>query len=304
MAFDPNTPPTRETLKTLPPLVLDGAWGTELEKLGAQPGEMCDPWNTEHPERVQRVAEAYVEAGAQIVLTNTFSANRITLAKHGLEGRVAEINRAGAEISRRAAQGRAYVFASLGPTGKMVMMGEVTPEAVEAAYAEQAAALIEGGADALVLETMADAVEAEAALRGAVSVAGERPVGVSFTFDSGEGGAFTMMGVSIEQAWALAHDGGASFVGANCGAGIETFPALARRYAACGDALPIWIKGNAGQPELVDGRTVFRATPQVYADAVAPLLAAGARMIGGCCGSTPEHVRAIADRMRNESTTR
>lgn len=298
MQFDPNRKPDAETLRQLPPLCTDGAWGTELAKQGAEPGQMCDTWNVDAPEKVLAVAKAYVDAGAQVILTNTFNSNRPTLARHGLEDRTAELCREGAAISREAAAGRAYVFASMGPCGKIVMMGEIDAGEVEASAAEQAAALSEGGADAIVIETQSDLAEVEAQLRGALS-GGSVPVGVSFTFDAGENNDRTMMGVSVAEAVQLAEAQGAAFVGANCGAGIESFVGLARQFQETGTRLPVWVKGNAGAPEIdADGNTVFRATPATYATAVPELLGAGARFIGGCCGSTPAHVAAIAEAIR------
>ncbi len=297
MTFDATRRLTRENFRQLPPLCTDGAWGTELQKLGAQPGQMCDVWNVEHPDRVLSVARGYVEAGSQVILTNTFNSNRLILERHGIAARAAELSKAGAALSKEAALGKAYVFASIGPCGKMVMMGEVEPEVVAVSAAEQAIALAEGGADAIVIETQSDLVEAEAALRGVLSAV-DLPVGLSFTFDCGECNDRTMMGVSVPEAYALAKDGGAQFVGANCGAGIDTFVNIAREFAACGVDLPIWVKGNVGLPELLeDGRTVYRAKPEAYAAVVPDLLAAGARFIGGCCGSAPAHIRAVADAM-------
>ncbi|HOD50213.1 MAG TPA: homocysteine S-methyltransferase family protein [Candidatus Hydrogenedentes bacterium] len=297
MQFDPNVKLTRQNIKELPPLCTDGAWGTEMAKRGGDPGYICDVWNLERPDAVFAVAKDYVDAGAQVILTNTFNSNPIALNRHLLANKAAELNRLGAEISKRAAKGKAYVFASIGPCGKMVMMGDIDPAVVEEAAARQAHVLEAGGADAIVIETQSDIVEAEAILKGALRGC-SLPVGVSFTFDSGENNDKTMMGVSIAQAYAMAKVSGASFVGANCGAGIETFPNIARQYAACGADLPIWIKGNAGLPETDGlGNMVFRAGPEIYAQAVPELLEAGARFIGGCCGSTPDHVRAIAKAM-------
>ncbi len=297
MEFDPSVKLTCENIKDLPPLCTDGAWGTEMAKRGGDPGHICDFWNLERPDTVFAVAKDYVDAGAQIILTNTFNSSPIALQRHQLASKADELNRVGAELSRRAAEGKAYVFASMGPCGKMVMMGDIEPGLVEDAAARQAGVLAAGGADAIVIETQSDIVEAEAILKGVLKGC-SLPVGVSFTFDSGENNDKTMMGVSIEQAYAMARTIGASFVGANCGAGIETFPNIARKYAACGTDLPIWVKGNAGLPETDGlGNMVFRAGPEVYAQTVPELLAAGARFIGGCCGSTPEHVRAIAQAM-------
>lgn len=298
MPFDPNAKLTRQNFAQLPPLCTDGAWGTELQKRGAQPGEMCDTWNVEHPDRVLSVAQGYVDAGAQVILTNTFNANRIVLQRHGIADRAYELTQAGAELSRRAAAGKAYVFGSIGPCGKMVMMGEIDPAEVEESAAEQAAALEAGGADAIVIETQSDLVEAEAAIKGALRACA-LPVGLSFTFDAGEDNDRTMMGVGIPEVCELGLRSGASFVGANCGAGIETFVNIAREFAGAAGALPIWVKGNAGKATVDDsGRTVYRAAPQAYADAVPALLQTGARFIGGCCGSTPDHIRAIAQTLQ------
>ncbi|MDP7639876.1 MAG: homocysteine S-methyltransferase family protein [Candidatus Hydrogenedentes bacterium] len=297
MTFDPNTTLTRENFGELPPLCTDGAWGTEMEKLGAKPGQMCDTWNVDEPDKVLSVAQAYVDAGAHIVLTNTFNSNRVVLAKHELADRAAELTKAGAEISKQAAAGKAYVFGSIGPVGKIVMMGEVTPEEVEAAGAEQAAALEAGGADAIVVETQSDLLEAKALLAGVLGAC-SIPVGVSFTYDFGANNDRTMMGVSIPQSYELAQEMEVSFVGANCGSGIETFVNIAAQHAVCGLDIPCWVKGNAGKAEVdAGGRTVYGAGPDVYVNAVAPLLEAGARFIGGCCGSSPEHIKAVAAAM-------
>lgn len=294
MTFDPTQKLTRENFSALPPLCTDGAWGTELQKLGIKPGQMCDGWNFEHPDKVLQVAQSYVDAGSEVILSNTFSGNRVILAKHGMEGQVFEINKAGAAISKRAASGQAYVFASVGPTGLMPTIGQGTPEELEEVFAEQARGLEAGGADAIVVETLSDIVEAEAALRGCLR-ATSIPVGLSFTFDAGENGAFTMMGVSVAAACEVAARGGASFVGANCGRGIETFLSIAELFAQCNSGLPVWIKGNAGLPVRdAAGNISYSATPETYAAAVGPLLGAGAKFIGGCCGSTPTHIRAVA----------
>ncbi len=288
---------TREGIGRLPPLCIDGAWGTELMKLGGSPGELRDLWNLSAPDKVFRVARSYVEAGARIILTNTFSANRVVLEAHGVAGKLAEVNRAGAEISRCAAGDHAYVFASIGPTGKMISMGDLDPGKAREVFAEQAAALAAGGADAICIETQSDLEEARAALRGCLEAC-SLPVGVTFTFDSGRDRDRTMMGVTVEQAWRLARDEGAAFTGANCGVGIENALPLAGRFIACGGDLPIWIKANAGRPEPgPDGRPVFRGAPEAFAEAAGPLLDLGVRFIGGCCGSTPDHVRAVAAAM-------
>lgn len=284
---------TRSNFGALPLLPTDGAWGTELMKLGGASAELQDLWNVSAPDKVLQVARSYVEAGARIILTNTFSSNAIVLERHGAVARSAELSRAGAAISRQAAGERALVFGSIGPTGKLVSLEQIAVAEVEAAFAEQAAALAAGGADAIVIESMADITEAQAALRACLAAC-DLPVGVSFSFDAGKEKNRTMMGVAPDQAWKVAHEGGASFVGANCGIGVDTHVRIAREFAACGSTLPLWIKGNAGQPEMdADGSVHYRAGPDVFAQAVPELVAAGVRFIGGCCGSTPNHVRAI-----------
>ena len=284
---------SRENFRQLPLSATDGAWGTELIKIGGSSTELKDLWNISAPDKVLQVARAYVEAGADIILTNTFSSNRIVLERHRAAGRSAELSRAGAAISRQAAGDKALVFASIGPTGKLISMEELDVAEAESAFAEQAIALAEGGADAIVIETMADLEEAKAALRACLGAC-DLPVGVSFTFDAGKEKNRTMMGVSPAQAWAAARDGGASFVGANCGIGIDAYVKVARELAQCGAELPLWIKGNAGRPEMAaDGSVHYRAGPEDFSRAVPELVAAGVRVIGGCCGSTPAHVAAI-----------
>ncbi len=284
---------TRENFGQLPLTPTDGAWGTELMKLGGSSTELKDLWNVSAPDVVLQVANSYVNAGARIILTNTFSSNRIVLERHGAGGRSAELSRAGAAISRQAAAGRAWVFGSIGPTGKLVSLKQLDVATAEAVFAEQAAALAAGGADAIVIETMADLEEAKAALSACLRAC-DLPVGVSFTFDSGKEKNRTMMGVTPAQAWRAAHEGGASFVGANCGIGIDAYVKVARELAQCGSELPLWIKGNAGRPVMAaDGSTHYNAGPEDFSRAVPELVAAGVRFIGGCCGSTPAHVAAI-----------
>jgi len=273
------------------PLITDGAWGTQLLALGLAPGALPDAWNLERPGRVQSVARAYVEAGSQVILTNTFRSNGITLEEAGLAGALTAINRAGVEISRRAAAGKALVFASIGPTGKLLMSGEVGREEVAAAFTAQAVALAAAGADALLIETMSDLEEAGLALSAAKSTG--LPVIVSFAFDSGKNKDRTMMGVTPEAAACAMESAGADAVGANCGAGIERFvPVCERLAAAC--SLPVWIKPNAGLPEMQEGSVVYSTPAGVFASYLPALVEAGAAFIGGCCGTTPEFIRALA----------
>jgi methionine synthase I (cobalamin-dependent) len=278
------------------PVVTDGAWGTELQSLGLALGEFPDAWNLTHPTQVAQVAQSYVEAGSQIILTNTFGANRIRLAGDGLAAQVAEINKAGVRLSKSAAaRAGVRVFASIGPSGAMLMTGDVTPEALQEAFAEQARALAEGGADALVIETMSDLEEAKLAVAGA-RVTG-LPIVACMVFDSGKAKDRTMMGNSPEQAAAELTAAGADVIGANCGQGIAGFVSIARRFRAA-TALPIWIKGNAGLPQVVEGKARYQTTPEEFAGYVPALIEAGASFIGGCCGTNPDFIRAVRNAMR------
>jgi methionine synthase I (cobalamin-dependent) len=272
------------------PVIIDGAWGTELQRQGLKPGESPEALNLERPEIVEAVAKSYVDAGSRIIITNTFGGTRFTLERHGLADRVSEINRAGVEISKRAAADQALVFASLGPTGKMLMMGDVTEGELLAAFSDQAAALAEGGADGLVIETMSDLEEAKIALKACKATG--LPVVASMVYDAGADMDRTMMGVTVEQATVELTEAGADVIGSNCGQGIEGFVALCGRMKACTDR-PVWIKGNAGLPEMVDGETVYKTTPEKFASYAEPLLDAGADFIGGCCGTGPDFIRAL-----------
>jgi methionine synthase I (cobalamin-dependent) len=276
-------------------VLTDGSWGVYLQSLGLQPGESPDVWNLTHPDRVAQVAQAYVDAGSRVILTNTFGASRIMLARHGYAEQTAAINRAGAQISRQAAAGKARVFASIGPSGAMLMMGDVSEDDLLAAFTEQALGLAEGGAEGIVVETMADLTEARLAVAAAHATG--LPVVASMTFDTGKAKDRTMMGVTPEQAAEELTAAGADVIGANCGQGIESYvPICARLHAST--ALPIWIKANAGLPQMVNGQTVYTTTPQEFAAYADALREAGASFIGGCCGSNPDFIRALAETMR------
>jgi methionine synthase I (cobalamin-dependent) len=280
---------TFQDLAASAPVIADGAWGTELQRLGLEPGAPADLWNLTEPDRVRAVASSYVEAGSRVILTNTFRANRIALAGCEAGDSAAEINRAGVRISREAAAGRAAVFASIGPTGKLLMSGDLTEEELRSAFVEQASALAEAGPDAIVLETFADLNEATLALEAARATG--LPVIVSFVFDSGRNGDRTMMGVTPEKAAQAMVGAGASGAGANCGRGIAGYIDICSRMRAA-TSLPIWIKPNAGIPEIANGKTSYRTSAADFAARVPDLVRAGATFVGGCCGSTPDFIAA------------
>jgi 5-methyltetrahydrofolate--homocysteine methyltransferase len=272
------------------PVITDGAWGTELQARGLGTGEFPDTWNLSHPDRVLEVARAYVDAGSQIILTNTFGANRIRLAGHAHAGSVEEINRRGVEISLEAAQGCAHVFASMGPTGKMLLTHEVELPEVRAAFEEQAQALALAGADALVVETMTDLNEAHQAVLAACATG--LPVVACMVFDSGKNKDRTMMGVTPEQAAKELANAGADVIGANCGQGIAGFIPICQRLHAATDR-PVWIKANAGLPEIIEGSVIYRTGPEDFARHIPALVCAGASFIGGCCGTSPAFIREM-----------
>lgn len=273
------------------PVLVDGAWGTEFQKRGLEPGAYPDIWNLERPDDVFAVARTYVEAGSRVILTNTFGANRVALRQQGLDDRVDAINRAGVELSRRAAGNQAVVFASIGPTGKLLYMDEITEEELLDVYREQSASLAAAGADALILETLTDIEEAKIALRAAHET--KLPIAVSMVFGSGPEKNRTMMGLSASDAARDLEDAGADIVGANCGQGIEGFARVCADMRSATQR-PLWMKPNAGLPELVSGRTVYRMDADDFARHLAELVRLGADFVGGCCGTDPNTIRMAA----------
>jgi methionine synthase I (cobalamin-dependent) len=251
-------------------IITDGAWGTELQKAGLARGESADLWNLSHPDRVEAVARSYVEAGSRIILTNTFQANATRLAAYGQADRAAAINAAGVAISKRAAGGRARVFGSIGPAD--------SPQAVQA----QAVALAAGGAEALVVETMTSVEEAR--MTAAAAKWAGLPVIVSFVFMPGGG-------TPEEAADALSAEG-VDAIGANCGTGPESFLSIcARLRKTCN--LPLWMKPSAGLPELSGEAFKYPVTEREFGAIARELAVLGAAFVGGCCGTSPEFIRAI-----------
>jgi len=278
------------------PLITDGAWGTQLQERGLAPGAIPDTWNLTHPEHVEDVARAYAEAGSQVILTNTFRANAVAM-KDLSETDLDAINRAGVALSRRAA-GHALVFASIGPTGKILVSGEISSDQASAAFAAQARSLAAAGADALLVETMSDIEEARLAVEAARLTG--LPVIASFAFDSGKNKDRTMMGATPEAVAAAMAEAGADAVGANCGVGVELAVGICRRLRAACD-LPIWIKPNAGLP-IIEGTAIHYGTSaDFFASHYAALCEAGAAFLGGCCGSTPDFIRALVNARRSAS---
>jgi len=286
-------PSILKTVKSGKVLVSDGAWGTFLQKKGLLPGQCPELWCIERPDDVFDIAKSYVAAGADMIESNSFGGTSFKLEHYGLAGRVREINRAAAAISRKAAGEERWVIASMGPTGKMLIMGDVTEEQLSDSFGEQAAALEEGGADALCIETMSAADEAALAVRAAKNRTGLEVI-CTFTFEKTVQGDYrTMMGVSPAEAAAAALEAGADIIGANCGNGMERMVDIVRQIRAAAPDAPILVHANAGLPKNIDGIDVFPETPREMAGRIAELVAAGAGIVGGCCGTTPEHIRAM-----------
>ena len=279
---------------TDPPQLADGAWGTVLLAGAGRLPELVETWNLSQPDRVRRVAAAYRDAGAQIVLTNTFRANRFELARVDAAGQVAEINLAGARLSRLGAPGAA-ILGSIGPSGRLLVTHDVTDDELDAAFREQATALARGGVDALVCETFFNVRELVLAVQ-ACWRATHLPIIGSLTFDTRTEPVRTRTGVTLEDALAQLLETPVAAVGCNCGYGIEDYVGVVRRYRAQ-TGLPIWAKPNAGLPDAHAEHVTYAQTPEAFAQHVPALVEAGANIIGGCCGTTPAFIAAAGRKL-------
>ncbi len=274
-------------------LVADGSTGASLHKMGLKPGIPPEDLVLDQPEMVLQLEGAFVAAGSDIILTDTFGGTRVRMKESKYVDRTPEINTRAAELARKAASARpgVLVAGSIGPTGSLLKpYGPLSQEEAKASFAEQAKALAEGGVDLLVIETMFALEEADAAFSGARSVT-DLPIVVSFSYDRG---VRTMMGVKPADMFKRYRELGAVMIGANCGTTLENMEKIQQEYAAAGPGFPLWAKPNAGMPHLVDGETVFDVTPDQMAEYTSKYIALGAQVVGGCCGNLPEHVEAIA----------
>jgi 5-methyltetrahydrofolate--homocysteine methyltransferase len=281
-----------ERLQAGETLVADGSTGASLHKMGLQPGVLPEDLIIDQPEMVLRLASAFVAAGSDIILTDTFGGTRLRMKESKYVDRVVEINTHAAELARQAASSRTGVLVagSIGPTGLLMKpYGPLTADEATATFTEQAKALAEGGVDLLVIETMFAFEEADAAFKGARSVT-DLPIVVSFSYDRG---VRTMMGVKPADMFNRYKEMGAVMIGANCGTTLENMEKIQQEYAVTEPGFPLWAKPNAGLPRLVDGVTTFDVTPQQMAEYAKKYVALGARVVGGCCGNMPEHIAAI-----------
>lgn len=285
--------PFLERVRTGETLIGDGAWGTMLMARGLGPGVPPETFNLVRQDVLEDIARQYVDAGAEIVTTNTFGASPLRLRQHGLEDSTEVINRNAVEALRRAIDARAYIAGNIGPCGHVLKpYGDTDPAMVAASYERQARALAAARVDLFCIETMTDVAEATLAIRAARAVAAGIPVVATMTFDRTARGFFTVMGVSVAQAARELVKAGADVVGSNCGNGIDVMVEIAREFRAQ-TPWPLAIQSNAGLPERRGGELVYAEDPDYTAIRAATLAGLGVSVIGGCCGTTPAHIRAI-----------
>lgn len=282
-----------ERLKNGEIIISDGALGTMLQSAGIEPGVCPETWNIDFPDRIEAIARAYSDAGSEAVETNTFGANKFKLSHYGLQDKVSEFNRKAVEITRRAVGPEGIVLGSVGPTGILLMMGEVSEQELYEAFREQCVALAEAGADAICIETMTALDEATLAVKAAKENT-DLEVICTMTFDKTIQGDFrTMMGVSPEEMTHALKAAGADIIGTNCGNGMENMIPIVEEIRRTDPEIPILVHANAGKPHYRDGKNIFDETPEITASYVPNLIRAGATCIGGCCGTTPQHIRRI-----------
>ena len=277
------------------PLLFDGAMGTQLMEAGVGTGECGVAWNVDQPDTIVDIHRMYLDAGCDFLTTNTFQGSREALSMHGLSERAAELNRAGADVARRAAGGKALVAADIGPFGGFLEpLGTTTPDELTTIFDEQLRAQLEGGADVALIETMSDPNEATKGVAAARAL-GDWPVISTYAFQKADDRFVTMMGVSAADAAEASIAAGADVVGANCGSGLDLddYVRLVEALAAAAGDTPVLIQPNAGSPVDNGGELSYPATPQDMADLVPRLLDAGAAIIGGCCGTSPAHLAAM-----------
>jgi 5-methyltetrahydrofolate--homocysteine methyltransferase len=282
-----------ERLKSGEVLVSDGAMGTMLFQRGLKPGECPELFNLIHPEIPEEIASLYFQAGADIMQTNTFGGSSLKLSNYQLESKTKEINRKAVEAAKKAVDSKAYISGSCGPSGEMLKpYGNVEKETIYNSFLEQISALIESGVDLICIETMTDLQEAILAVKAAKTVSPLIPVMATMTFDKIPKGFYTIMGISIEKAVEGLTGSGADIIGSNCGHGIDNMIEIAKQIKKISDR-PIMIQSNAGLPENKGNELVYPESSSYFAEKTIELIEAGVSIIGGCCGTTPEHIKAI-----------
>jgi len=286
--------------------LLDGAMGTQLIARGIEAGRCNDYLNIELPDTIFEIHQSYFQAGSDAVLTNTFGANKFALARHGFGDKVKEINKAAAKIARRAAGQQKYVLGDIGPSGDFLKpLGNLEPEELRKAFSEQAQALLAGGVDGFIIETMTALDEITIAIEAVKSVCGDLPVFASMAFDKAGGDFRTMMGVDVESAVAKMVSLGVDAVGFNCGTLLlNEYVKLAEKFVSAvktsGSNVLVYAEPNAGKPQLVNNRAVYKVSPEDFATAVEKIHSAGVNIIGGCCGTGPEHITAVSRKLQGK----
>lgn len=281
-------------------IVGDGALGTQLMKRGLKHGDPPESFNLTRPQVLEEIASLYLEAGAEIVTTNTFGASSLRLKQFSLEKDVERINQGAVHAARRAVGGKAYVSASVGPTAQMIKpFGDTEPDTVYSSFQQQVRALLGAGADMICIETMSDLTEATLAIQAVRSIDPRVPIMATMTFSRTAQGFFTLMGSSVANAAAALEKAGANIVGSNCGDGTESMVGIAGEFRKH-SRLPIAIQGNAGLPTASDTGLVYPETPDFVAGKAVEMLNLGVQIIGGCCGTGPEHIRAIRKVVDNQ----
>ena len=279
-------------------LISDGAWGTFLHELGLEVGDCPEIWNVTHRQQVLSIAKSYIDAGADMILTNSFGAHPIRLQHYGLQDRAFELNETAAAISREAAGNDHFVLGSIGPSGAILLMGEHSEEEVYDGFRIQVEGLAKGGADAICVETMSAIDEACLAIKAAKEIT-NLEVACTFTYNKTVHGYYrTMMGVSPEDMIKAVKNAGADIIGANCGIGFDQMIEVVQSIRQTDKKTPVLVHANAGMPIIKEGKTIFPETPEIIAPKIKQLINAGANIIGGCCGTSPEHIKTLVREVR------
>ena len=282
-------------------LVSDGAMGSLLFEKGLNAGDCPERFNIERPEILAEIALAYLQAGANIIQTNTFGASPFKLSDYNLDDKTEEINQKAVETVKQAVDSKALVSGSVGPTGKMLLpYGDIEPTAMKANYKRQISTLIDSGVDLLCIETMTDLSEAVIAIQSAREISQDIPIIATMTFDIIPQGCVTIMGNGVAEVCAKLQETGADVIGSNCGNGTKNMITIAKEFLS-NTELPIIIQSNAGIPIIVDDQVVYQETPKEFADFTKILLELGVSIIGGCCGTTPYHISAIRKSVDNKN---
>ena len=280
-------------LNSVHALVADGAMGTQLFEHGLETGECPEKYNLTHPEIIKSVARAYFRAGADIIQTNTFGGTPLKLATYGLDDKTEQINKLAVEHVRSQVGEGAFISGSCGPTGRILTpYGDTEPEKIYDSFKRQTHVLIESGVDLICIETMTDVSEAVLALKAVRDQNRKIPVVATMTFDPTPDGFFTIMGVTISEAVEKLTEAGADLVGSNCGNGIEKMIQVAREFISLTDK-PVVIQSNAGLPQVRDGAVIYPETAEFMAEKAREMIKIGVKVIGGCCGTSPDHIKAF-----------